>query len=596
MDELHLARILLFAKIYRHQKVLAIEAMIEAIIVALGAIVAPINLIELAQVCTDEQLLSAKSADLATICEIPKHYVSRPELSFAADALNRLKIRRLYVRGFVVQMPFPGDPWADHPDQKRGMRRFVGHAENPPDARQLTAALAEEIIRIGTLVPDAFDPKFPREFIPFSLVISTKPRLTGGTQIDRALVFHGERIVPYKDLTMNRVAWADAYNFTFASAYIFCPREISVACFVAIEKVLRLQYDVIVPPIATQLSKQSGVQVYALKRKLDRAGYYSGIPYDVRPPPDRLQRADVEPFIEEMTTKFSAFDEPNIDNGARRPTTFADRLRAWLAQFRDDGDVACAMQIVRDIRVLRRDDTKAAIKGFLNSHPQFRGATICLLGSQKDSSAVQSYFALDAAEAFSGPMSVEEAADRKLDRPIIFLDDIIGSGGQAKNMLGHWFDIDGLKTPDLGEQRTLFGEVERAYLRERQIGFVFVAGWDDGIKTLSECCAKIGLKATIYAHIAEGDIPFAFSQNIKDTTAEQTARFRAHCLVIGRAIFKSKGKSEDIAVERALGYGNRAMLLLSSYNVPTQVLTCLWEEGTYNGVRWLPLLRRRKKS
>jgi hypothetical protein len=43
-------------------------------------------------------------------------------------------------------------------------------------------------------------------------------------------------------------------------------------------------------------------------------------------------------------------------------------------------------------------------------------------------------------------------------------------------------------------------------------------------------------------------------------------------------------------------YGNRAMLLVSGYNVPTQVLTCLWQDGMVDGVHWQSLLRRRKKE
>ncbi|WP_456798169.1 phosphoribosyltransferase-like protein [Bradyrhizobium sp. USDA 4473] len=106
----------------------------------------------------------------------------------------------------------------------------------------------------------------------------------------------------------------------------------------------------------------------------------------------------------------------------------------------------------------------------------------------------------------------------------------------------------------------------------------------------------IGLKASIYAHLGEDKIPFAFDQPLEGMDAEGTQSFRAKCLDIGRKILLSNGKLEEVANERALGYGNRAMLMLSSYNVPTQVLTCLWREGDYNGAEWYPLLRRRRKE
>lgn len=47
--------------------------------------------------------------------------------------------------------------------------------------------------------------------------------------------------------------------------------------------------------------------------------------------------------------------------------------------------------------------------------------------------------------------------------------------------------------------------------------------------------------------------------------------------------------------KRALGHGNRAMLLVFPYNVPTQTITVIREAGIVDGVAWQPLLRRRKK-
>ncbi|WP_443627165.1 phosphoribosyltransferase-like protein [Bradyrhizobium ivorense] len=47
--------------------------------------------------------------------------------------------------------------------------------------------------------------------------------------------------------------------------------------------------------------------------------------------------------------------------------------------------------------------------------------------------------------------------------------------------------------------------------------------------------------------------------------------------------------------QRALGYGNRAMLLASPFNVPAQSLTLIWARGHVDGAEWTPLMLRRKK-
>lgn len=594
LDELHLARILLFAKIYRHHKVLAIEAMIEGLFSALATVTRPIDLIRLAYSFTDEQLLYASVEDIVQRVGV-KDIPSSLQLHIT-NTLQRLRLRQLYARGFVIQSPFPGDPWGDDSDQQKGLRRLVEDVEHPTHVSTFRQKIVGEITRICSLAKDAIAETFPREIIQYSVTVSAKPRLTGGTQIDRALVFHGNRILPYKDLTVNRVAWADAYNFSSASAHIFCPREISEACFIATEKIARTDYNVITPPSAVELSKQNGEKIIDLKHTLDRAGYYAGVPYDIRPTPRRLEMADVESFLDEMTKKFSSIEEPALPHTERRPADFRGRLWAWLSQFREDAHVECAMHVIRETKVLRREDTKAALLGFLSKHPEFRGATICLLGTLKDSSAIQGYYSLDLRDEFSGLMTVEDAANKRLDKPIVFLDDVLGSGGQARNLLGHWFDVDGLKNTSLNEQRNLFGEVERAHLRERPLGFVFVAGWDEGVQTLTESCQRIGLNYTVYAHLKESEIPFAFERTFPGIRAEEIQSFRARCLDIGKSLLIERGASEEKASARALGYGNRAMLLVSGYNVPTQVLTCLWQDGKYDGVDWQSLLRRRKKE
>jgi HD superfamily phosphohydrolase len=594
LDELHLARILLFAKIYRHHKVLAIEAMIEGLFGALATIVKPIDLIRFSYSLTDEQFLFASVDQVLTSLRLTD--VDESLKLFVMNTLERLRLRQLYARGFVIQSPFPGDPWGEDTEQQRGLRRLVEDIEHPTHVVRFRHLVIEEIKKICALVPEAIAEGFPQDSIQYSLIISAKPRLSGGTQIDRALVFHGSRIVPYKDLTVNRVAWADAYNFSSASAHIFCPREISEACFIATEKIIRAEYDVITPLSAIELSKQNPETLTNLKHTLDKNGFYSGAAYDIRPVPRRLEMADVDGFLDDMTKKFSSIDEPAIDEPGRRPAAFRGRLAAWLSQFRDDSHVECAMHLIRELKILRREDTKSALLSFLEKNPQFRGATICLLGTLKDSSAIQSYFSLDLRDEFSGLMTVEDAAHRRIQKPIVFLDDVLGSGGQAKNMLGHWFDADGLKSSELNEQRNLFGEVERAYLRERSVGFVFVAGWDEGVRVLRESCGKVGLEPTIHTHLSESEIPFAFERPFPGKGAEEVQSFRARCLEIGKKILISKGATEEKAKERALGYGNRGMLLVSGYNVPTQVLTCLWQEGLYDGVHWQALLRRRKKE
>jgi HD superfamily phosphohydrolase len=597
LDELHLARILLYAKIYRHQKVLAAEAMVEALFEALGqAWGAPIpKLVQLAYRYTDDQLLWAKPQELLDLAGIEN--ITDLMTSFVGDTLANLRARRLFVNALSVRPTYPGDPWIDFEPQVKGLRAFVERLSNPVDAREIKAKLVAEIKAIVEKVPDCIPASYKQSFIPHSVVISAKGRLSGGTEIDRAFIFQGGKPVTYRDLSgVNRPAWADAYDFSAASALIFCPRELAAAAYIGAEKLLRLDYNVILPSAAIELSKQNKESIEALKRRLEGAGYYDGAPYDLRAVPDRLGKADIPAFLDSITSKFEAFDEPIVNSGQRRPLTLRDRISYWLSQFRDEGSIECAMQIVRSMRILGREDTRAALLKFVEQKPEFRGATIVLLGGLKDSSAVQLYYSRDVEETFPIVSTVEDAAAKNIEAPLVFLDDFTGSGNQVQDVLGNWFNVEELKKEALKEQRELFGEKEREYIRSRKVAFVFVAGWNDGVEGAREACEKLGLDATVYAHITESEIPFAFENCLGDFEPEIQSRFEEQCRNIGFALVRGEGKEEEVAHERALGYGNRAMLLVSRYNVPTQVLTCLWKGGQADGVEWQPLIVRRPKK
>jgi hypothetical protein len=188
--------------------------------------------------------------------------------------------------------------------------------------------------------------------------------------------------------------------------------------------------------------------------------------------------------------------------------------------------------------------------------------------------------------------------------PIIFIDDFIGSGGQGQDILAAGFGVDSLRK-ELGEERDLFDEPIQRKLRAVKIGFVFTAAWDVGVATIKSTTKSLGLDAEVYRHIGEAQIPFAFEAVLADLSPEVRESFRKRCAEIGALIIRDTlerqgrtdpGELDRKAVERGLGYGNRAMLLASPFNVPTQTLTLFWGEGKIDGVPWTPLMTRRRKT
>lgn len=593
LDELHLARVLLYAKIYRQKKVLAIEAMVDALFGALGSLpgVDPVKLVELCYSFSDDQLVVSSSSDVLRAIGVGS--APKEILTFVDDLLSRLRDRNLYVNSLALLAKYPDDPWGEEKVQDRGLKELMKDCANAQKVAQLQKALATELAGLAAALPEAID-GVPEGALELGVVISTKPKLSGGTEIDRALILQGERFVRGRDMDrMNQSAWVDAYHFGQPHSHIFAPKEGAVATYVAAEKLLRMRYAVVLPPSALGLSKQNADSVTRLKAKLDRVGWYSGVPLDIRPKPDRLTRADIDDRVQELAVKLEAIDEPVGALAPRRAPAMAERIKSWLAQHRDDSAIEGALEAIERIRILSREDSHAALRAFAEKHPEFKGATIVPFGDLKDSGAVQAYLSRDLEAIFPHVATVKDAAEAGGDKPILFVDDFVGSGSQARDMIGTWFDDAELKQEQLGEVRLPFQDRERKFLTERPVGFAFVAGWDAGVAAVKDAAAKVGMTATVEVHIPESEVPFAFEGVNR---SQSSLAFERESLKIGAALLASKGKDEEKQRTRALGYGNRAMLLTTRFNVPTQTLTSFWMDGEHDGVEWHALIRRKNKN
>jgi hypothetical protein len=96
---------------------------------------------------------------------------------------------------------------------------------------------------------------------------------------------------------------------------------------------------------------------------------------------------------------------------------------------------------------------------------------------------------------------------------------------------------------------------------------------------------ELGIDAEVYVH--DSSVP-------KLADVDPGPEFIAKAEEVGRALL-SEGRDAEWIEERVLGYGNDGYLVVFSHNTPTAALTCLWADGVYEGVQWVPLFPRRKK-
>jgi len=607
LDELLLARVLLFAKIYRHPKVSAIEQMLRAVILTLARVAPAGEVIKFLYYHADDALLNMNSSALAAALGLDSGLMdaeAKVRVEYAAETLKAVRDRRLWVRGFQIQRRYPADPLEGNREHSEALIAFLEDVEHPQKRLAFIESLLNELnVVLGILSGGAAPSRTQLESL---VMIHTLGPTPGGTQISRAyLLPTSGSPMPFREYTVNRTAWADSYLSDQPKGFIFSPPDLADGVFLAVEKLIRRDYNVKLPSSALEVSKRDSGRIDAAKRILVTHGYYAGVAFDIRPIPERLQRADVQPAIQRFDHFRAAYQEPQPKDVNEQVNIIdSERTRMWLRQFSDDSHVDCALRLLDKFRMLSRKDTVTALRSFIDGNPDFRGAWVVPFGSAKDSGSVQTYFSADLQGSYvAGCSTLEDVARLGGQTPVIFIDDFVGSGGQAKDILAAGFNALDMRNDALDEQRSIFDDTVQRHLRMVKVGFVFTAAWDAGIEKVKEITQQLKLQATVFRLLDETQIPFAF-ELLEGVDPRTIASFRAHCVEIGNALLESQSAAQTSPLdqaaaskraERVLGYGNRAMLLASPFNVPTQSLTAIWAQGKVNGVEWVPLLTRRKK-
>lgn len=585
LDELMLGRILLFDKIYRHHKVRALEAMTAAVLLRLAALYGG-HVGVLPLLFSDEQLLDLSMADIANLAgrELTDDEDSSAQTAVAIT--RRIRQRRLTVRCYAFSLRMPLDPYHNDDHQRSAVLGLMSTASHAAKRAALVAAIAREVRQMVALLGE--EPEELPELEALLWLDPPEPSQSVDVFARAYLVTGDGTLLKFRDDYSESKSWADAYLQAKDVGYVFGPASLAPMIYLAAEKVARIQEGLRTPSSMMDYAKQSDTVIDGVRRQLADRGYYDATPPDIRPKPQRLTRADVPMVLETVSERLSGYMGPTA--GATVSFIEATRIEGWVRQFESDQLVDAALRAVESIRIIGRSDVVNSVRSFLSDNPAFAGAALCPLGNPKDSSYVATYFSQDVAGGLGLAVTTLESA-LQTDRPVLFVDDFIGSGRQAVTVLESWLGLE--PSFDLREDREALHPDVAERMRARPLGFVYAAGMADGADLLSARAHELHLDASVRIHVT--DLP-----RLTDVTYEEEAQrdaFERACRAIGAQLLRSEGNVDVGSIpDRVLGYGNHGLLVVFPYNIPAQSLTCLWASGTANGFDWIPLMPRRRKT
>ncbi len=587
LDELALARSLLHDKVYRHKKVRATEAMVASILASLAALVDDPTTLPLK--LHDEELLDL-TADRVRELLGDVGVDDRGRIATALDIVRRLRHRELFVGCFS---------WSQHPEkigswteeqQTEGLHTLLLHLRRTQQRGDLAEKIAGRVRDILQLAEGRVPGEFEGLRLKNYIWIDPPAVSKGRGLLARAYLCTSEgNLERFRDLYPDTEGWSDQYLVNREIGYVFGPRRLASAIYLATEEVFRTTFGVRVDARRAHVDTSvPALELSKMRSRLDRAGYYTGKPVDLAPLPAVLCTAGAKQRIRSFVERSSRHMAPVRDPAAsERLALSSDHVVDFLRQFRDPASIAKALELLERIRIVTRSDVIEALSRFLTSRPEFRGACLSSLGDLRDSSAVLSYIAGDLSDEW-GLKHVLPSEMSSDYTHVLFVDDVIGSGRQSVDILEVWLGVK--RSFDLGEVRYPLPLPAAANLRSKTLGFVFVAGFREGKKRLEERLAELGVPGYVHVELQEEGLPFAFPDQEKD------AAFVAKARDIGKKLLMANGKSLEHAESHALGYGNRGLLLVSLLNTPAQTLTLLWEHGCVDGEDWVPLFPRRRKA
>lgn len=583
-EELVVSRVLLYHKLYHHQKIRAFEGLAELaldlLIEGVPKFRSPGTYLSL----TDSDFLERRW----DIDEGNSEYGER------AEALVRMiHARYETVRAIAFGPSMIEQPATDLQIAWAKLRPFVSRERTPESAAFKTRVVerAREFLSLAgqDILADRLSDDSIIVDLPDPQGISEKTRFLVGNE--QTGLRH------YSDVA--RVdRWSEAYEADKSIGYVYSRPQHAVAVHLAVRSIIFDIAEIELEDRQLTLTKISPDDVIRFAeivrsrggnvREISRpTGWMNVVPIAVR--------SEIESkygiVITELAQKFHSYQP------YEGPAVDAALIVSWLTQFSSQ-DIPLALTVLQNIQFWTRQRISDAFRSFFESiAPTHSIVQLVPLGGPTTSAEHLQYLIDD----FKNELPLEAQVLGSLEAvqpgiPLIFIDDYIGSGGQSCTVFEQWYGL-----PE--EEWTLperhvepLSETALDRLTKCEVWCVFAAGRRAGLRNLLARIASLsGVRAKGWI-VQPRDLGcFRLAANVFERPEDAT---RAQLIFedAGYRALLGEAWDEQKRSTRLLGYGNNADLNVFFYNTPASTLTALWKKSTREDAPWLPLFARRKRQ
>jgi len=566
LEELAVARTVLYEKIYFHQKVRALEAMVRRVLERQD--LSTTGWLEL----SDEELLTK-----SPVCHsLRRRNLLKRAFYFFNDTVDRVDA----ITGEVPDINSVDAGW-------RRLRRAFKNGTIDAQINETAKAMARQL----ELDPGILDET------PAVLDLPKNSKL----ELDQ-FAFIGDSAA---DLRLPPAAWTGARSETAKhiarqQGYVYADERALLPVYFAARKIVGEEYGQLIGPESYGKTKLDPDDLSRYHAKLRSLGSLSDEPNYSGAPSRRARLledflATAWPRIEELATRFGQYQA--VDRG---PISEAD-IAAYLRQFGTEDHARVALRMLEAVEIKSRrffvESITALMKTALSQEPVTH---VCPLGATGDSSAMLSYYMSDLPPELQRPVMPLELALEARAPSILLWDDFCGAAGHSLTTLAQWLGVtDKVKDSVLNESLAMeLSDSRKAAMTSARVRIGFAMARKIGVEALRSRLPVLGLKNAgvldPYESVRNDQGLFART-NAPFLTAQERTEFEQYCTQKARSVLAGKAAasqwSQQKLEERLLGYGNEAHLFAFYYNVPTVSMTLLWSGGE----DWIPLFPRRQK-
>jgi HD superfamily phosphohydrolase len=589
VEELVISRVLLYEKLYHHQKVRALEGMVENAVELLATREPVFTKLSSYLAISDAEFLEAHWGKL--------EHPHSPEVTKARGIVDDIRRRRTLIRAFVfgnaliTGIEDPGvrrDRWNELTPLVSGQR-----SQQSEDVKALVVERARQYLTAAGLAKSA-------KTLTADFVVIDLPAMQGIAAKTTFWISQRDELVLYSDQARIE-RWAEAYEDQKTIGYVFGLAEHAEALHLAFRDVVKDKTSLEFDSRCFQLTKLGLARTNQLADAVSKQSTFKTNPVVVA----ATAKTSVVPAT--SSTVLHALYGSRLRELAARFQTYSagsgtpidvERLTQWLLQF-DRAEAPFAMRILENIQFW---DRRALVDAFINGTEMLpssaRAGTFIPFGGADKSSRIISYFLPDGSAETEKLRIVASVNDLKEPGSVVFFDDISASGKQGSTGLRQLFgeapavdDVDEEVVPAANPSAL---EV----LSKSDITFLYITGRRTGAARVVDTMKSLVKHDRVTAHVVSPAEIGCFQAGARVFTERVEA-------VAAEAVFRSKGRralhdkldgkkwTESTIDAAALGYGGLAGLTVFSYNTPAATLTALWKDCVAEGHRWHALFHRR---